>query len=230
MGKNFFIVLLIILSIILSGFSVNPGNQIMDEKKLLHLKNSSAPVIYKNGILFTYKGEGQSVYLSGTFVNWEEMIKMEKSYFGVWYYFFKKSINPGIYGYRYNVDNFWILDPANKEITRDERDHPLSLLYIPEKLIFFEKSPIIEEDNTVLFWLKDIEARTIYIYGDFNNWDPYQFPLKKEGNLWNIKIKLSPGRYGYRFIIDFEKEILDPNNPIILENKFGEKCSIIEIK
>jgi hypothetical protein len=48
--------------------------------------------------------------------------------------------------------------------------------------------------------------------------------------LWNIKIKLSPGRYGYRFIIDFEKEILDPNNPIILENKFGEKCSIIEIK
>lgn len=229
--KYFFILIISIISFTLFLNSTTYSkNKILDEKKLLHLKESSPPIIYKNGILFTYKGKGYSVYLSGSFVNWEKMLKMKKSYFNVWYYFYTEKIEKGSYSYKYNVDNFWILDPNNKDIIRDIYDHPLSLLQIPEKMIFFQKSPIIENRFKVIFWLKDINARSIYIYGDFNKWDPYQLPLKKEGNTWSITMILKPGIYGYRFIINFEKEILDPHNPKILENSFGEKCSIVEIK
>lgn len=221
---------IIIISLTFFNFTIDSRNKILDEKKLLHLKESSLPIIYKNGILFTYKGKGFNVYLSGSFVNWERMLKMKRSYFDVWYYFYTEGINKGDYSYKYNVDNFWILDPNNKDITRDVYDHPLSLLHIPTKMIFFQKSPIIEDGYKVVFWLNDISARSIYIYGDFNKWDPYQLPLEKEGNTWTISLTLRPGIYGYRFIIDYEKEILDPNNPKILENNFGEKCSIVEIK
>jgi len=223
-------IILILIATILISFSSNTYSINLDENQLIHLRESSAPVIYKNGILFTYKGIAKTVYLSGSFLNWEKLVPLMQSYFGVWYYFHKQSLNEGQYLYKYKVDNFWILDPMNPEIARDDYDQSLSLLKIDNKLTIYEKSPVIDnKTKECLFWIENKNASNIYIYGDFNNWNPYQFRLTKEGDFWTIKLKLESGKYGYRFIVDFDKELLDPHNDNIKLNNQNEPCSIVVV-
>ncbi|MFN3412106.1 MAG: hypothetical protein ACK4YF_08110 [Exilispira sp.] len=227
--KKSFIILLFLMSLTLTliSFDIDTTLINLDETQLIHLRESSAPKIYKNGILFTYKGTAKIVYISGSFLNWERLISMTQSYFGVWYYFHKESLSEGQYLYKYKVDNFWILDPMNPQIARDYYDQSLSLLNIEKKLTIYERSPVINnKTRECLFWIENKDAKTIYIYGDFNNWNPYQFRLTREGNLWTISLKLQSGVYGYRFIVDFNKEVLDPHNDNIKLNKLNEPCSI----
>lgn len=231
MKKSHILILSILLiAISLISFDIDTSLINLDENQLIHLKESSAPKIYKNGILFTYKGAAKTVYISGSFLNWERLIPMMQSYFGVWYYFHKESLDSGQYLYKYKVDNFWVLDPMNPEIARDYYDQSLSLLKVDKKLVIYERSPVINpKTRECLFWIENKFATSIYIYGDFNNWNPYQLRLTREGDLWTISLKLEKGIYGYRFIVDFNKELLDPNNDNIKLNKQNEPCSIVII-
>ncbi|MEJ5272858.1 MAG: hypothetical protein WH035_01905 [Spirochaetota bacterium] len=231
MKKSIFLFLLIlILCSILVSFDIDTTLINLDENQLIHLKDSSSPKIYKNGILFTYKGNAKVVYLSGSFLNWERLVPMAQSYFGVWYYFHKESLDVGSYLYKYKVDNFWILDPMNPQIARDYYDQSLSLLKIEKKLVIYDRSPVINsKTRECLFWIENKNASNIYIYGDFNNWNPYQFRLTRDGDFWTITLKLESGRYGYRFIVDFDKELLDPHNDNIKLNAQNEPCSIVYV-
>ncbi len=231
MKKTFYLFLLItFLALSFISLDSDVAYINLDENKLIHLQESSAPVIYKNGILFTYKGNAHQVHLSGSFLDWKSLIPMNKSYFGIWYYFHKQSIDQGRYLYKYKVDNFWILDPMNPEIARDDYDQSLSLLIIDKKLVIYEKSPVINtKTKECLFWLENKYATSIYIYGDFNNWNPFQYKLTRDGDFWTITLRFESGRYGYRFIIDFDKEILDPNNDNIKINNQNEPCSIVVV-
>ncbi len=222
-----FILIIIVFTTALLSFGNDTSSINLDENQLIHLRESSAPKIYKNGILFTYKGNAKIVYLSGSFLNWEKLISMSQSYFGVWYYFHKESLEAGNYLYKYKVDNFWILDPMNPDIARDYYDQSLSLLKIEKKLTIYDKSPVINlKTRECTFWIENKNASMIYIYGDFNNWNPYQFRLNREGDFWTITLKLESGIYGYRFIVDFNKELLDPHNDNIKMNNMNEYCSI----
>ncbi|HNV44610.1 MAG: hypothetical protein KBG82_06935 [Spirochaetes bacterium] len=231
MKKKYLVFIIIIISIIvLFSFEMNVSSIILDEKQLIHLQEAKPPQIYKNGILFTYKANAKTVYISGSFVKWEKLIPMEQSYFGVWYYFHKEALPAGDYLYKYKVDNFWVLDPVNSEVARDDYDQVLSLLKIPVNLIIYDSSPVRDKKtNEYMFWLENSSAQSIYIYGDFNNWNPFQYRLSREGNFWFIRLKLERGRYGYRYVIDFSKEILDPHNENILVNSANEPCSIIYV-
>ena len=53
------------------------------------------------------------------------------------------------------------------------------------------------------FSLMAPDARSVQLAGDFNSWNPEVNPLKKSSNgVWKINLKLSPGRYEYRFLVD----------------------------
>ncbi len=227
--KSLSLIFLIIFIIPLFSYTVNRNDQYLDENKLMHIKESSAPIVYENGILFTYEGDGNNVKLSGSFVQWEKVLDMKKSFFGVWYYFFKKSIPEGNYSYKYNVDNFWILDPLNDAIIRDKKDHPLSKLKLEKNYNFYQESPYIDNNGKYTFWLKSPKASRVYLVGDFNNWNPYQIEMKKVDSFWKVSIDLQPGEYGYKFVIDYTEEILDPNNEMIKINIFNSKCSVVRV-
>ncbi len=73
-------------------------------------------------------------------------------------------------------------------------------------------------------------AERVYLAGDFNNWDPNLTPLRKErdGN-WKTRLKLTPGRYEYKFWVDGEwKE--DTKNKLTHPNPYGTANSILEIR
>jgi 1,4-alpha-glucan branching enzyme len=58
-------------------------------------------------------------------------------------------------------------------------------------------------EKTVEFTFRAPEARKVFLAGEFNNWDTRSLPMKKDKKgVWKIKIKLTPGRYEYKFFAD----------------------------
>lgn len=73
----------------------------------------------------------------------------------------------------------------------------------------------------------NINAKQVFIVGDFNKWSAIN-PLSDKGNnTWEIEIPLVKGKYKYLFLVD-GKEILDPLNPDV--DYYGEKkVSVITV-
>jgi 1,4-alpha-glucan branching enzyme len=47
------------------------------------------------------------------------------------------------------------------------------------------------------------EAQKVCITGTFNNWNTKSMPMKKgKDGTWRIMVKLSPGRYEYKYFVD----------------------------
>lgn len=70
----------------------------------------------------------------------------------------------------------------------------------------------------------------IGVAGDFNNWNPSSTPLTRNDQLgvWQACIKIPPGRYRYRLVVDGQW-VQDPYNKTTETNPFGELNNILEI-
>lgn len=79
------------------------------------------------------------------------------------------------------------------------------------------------------FALEAPYAHEVYLAGTFNQWDPRRTPLKKGGDgVWRLAIRLSPGRYQYRFVVD-GVWANDPKAVETVPNSFGSENSIVVI-
>jgi 1,4-alpha-glucan branching enzyme len=64
-------------------------------------------------------------------------------------------------------------------------------------------------------------AGSVFLSGDFNQWNTSSHPLKKgKDGKWKISVSLSPGQYQYRFLVDGEWQN-DPSSPECVSNPFG---------
>jgi 1,4-alpha-glucan branching enzyme len=84
----------------------------------------------------------------------------------------------------------------------------------PKKIVNVKK-------NETEFSLVAPQAGSVFLSGDFNQWNTSSHPLKKgrDGH-WKISLPLSPGRYQYRFLVDGEWQN-DPSSPECVANPFG---------
>ncbi len=84
--------------------------------------------------------------------------------------------------------------------------------------------------KTVKFSLTAPEAKSVYLVGEFNHWNPTETPLKmdKKTGTWKASLKLQPGQYKYKFVVDGEWWT-DPNCPIWEWNEHGSQNSILEV-
>lgn len=77
---------------------------------------------------------------------------------------------------------------------------------------FKDESAFRYENDTAWFSLHGFKnSRQIYLSGSFNNWSTRQLPMTRTDNGWKIGIKLKPGKYHYKYIVD-GKWITDPAN------------------
>jgi hypothetical protein len=86
-------------------------------------------------------------------------------------------------------------------------------------------------NDAVVFVTLYPRANSVQIAGDFNNWQPQQHAMEKVGDsgVWQTQMKLDPGRYRYRLVVDGQWQ-QDPYNEITESNPFGGFNSVIEIK
>jgi len=142
----------------------------------------------------------QHVYLSGDFNNWAiNELAMQKIN-GVWT--LPYTLPAGNYQYRFIVDGNWIIDPTNPHKAH-ESDQLNSFISI-------------NPNHT--FHLKGYgNAKRVILSGTFNNWSEDGYTMEHIGDDWTISLKLKPGKYLYKFIID-GNWIIDPGNKLWEQN------------
>jgi chromosome partitioning protein len=90
---------------------------------------------------------------------------------------------------------------------------------------------VTQINDAVVFVTLYPRAHSVQIAGDFNNWQPQHHVMEKLGDsgVWQTKMKLNPGRYRYRLVVDGQWQ-QDPYNELTELNPFGGFNSIIEVK
>jgi chromosome partitioning protein len=86
-------------------------------------------------------------------------------------------------------------------------------------------------NDAVVFVTLYPRAQSVQIAGDFNNWQPEQHLMEKvaDTGVWQTQMKLNPGRYRYRLVVDGQWQ-QDPYNESTEMNPFGGFNSVVEIK
>lgn len=152
----------------------------------------------------------KQVILAGSFNNWRENELMMVKTSSGWE--LPYTLGVGNYEYRYLVDGKWITGPENPALVAGGAKQSNAYL-------------IIGVNHT--FRLKGFaDAKNVFIAGDFNNWTPNTYALKKEGDEWKLGVHLAPGKHTYKFIVD-GKWINDPANKLWEQNEFGTGNSVI---
>jgi hypothetical protein len=85
----------------------------------------------------------------------------------------------------------------------------------------------------VVFNLKEGKGKQIFLAGNFNDWKPSdpKFLLKDDDGdgIWSITVKLVPGTYQYKFVIDGQWT-KDPSSPSDAPDGYGGRNGQFEVK
>src|SRR3954471_11297963 len=85
--------------------------------------------------------------------------------------------------------------------------------------------PNVTPAGVVFNYKTEGRDKKIYLAGNFNNWNPAdpQYLLKDDDGdgIWSITIKLAPGTYQYKYVLDGTKWTQDPFAPAEAPDGFG---------
>jgi 1,4-alpha-glucan branching enzyme len=92
-------------------------------------------------------------------------------------------------------------------------------------------------DKDVRFRCVAPAAKTVFVAGTFNAWDPTATPMQPDGAAeWYVELKLSPGRYEYKYVVDgvwfCEPSVADEDyaGEDAVVNTFGTKNRIMQVE
>ena len=98
--------------------------------------------------------------------------------------------------------------------------------YVPQPLARYSAKKMAKPIN---FVCSAPAARKVTLIGDFNDWDPNAYPMKKQPDgEWAVQIPLHHGHHHYQFLVD-GKAILDPRAQGVARNEKDEKVSLIAV-
>lgn len=84
--------------------------------------------------------------------------------------------------------------------------------------------------ETVLFEYFDPSAKVVALVGEFNQWNPTARPMKRDaGGLWKVKIRLAPGTYQYKFVVNGDRWEEDPLTQHRMMNEHGTSNSLRKV-
>jgi len=85
--------------------------------------------------------------------------------------------------------------------------------------------------KAVVFTVHAEKGKTVCLAGDFNGWDPSakKMAFKARTGVYAASVKLAPGTYQYKFVID-GAWCADPENVNTVPNDQGTFNSVITVK
>ena len=97
-------------------------------------------------------------------------------------------------------------------------------------IIFNYLNSAVKETNSgIEFSYEAPNAQSVFIAGSLNDWNTTKNPLTKDENgIWKTIIKLSSGKYSYKFVVD-GNWFFDQENPNIEDDGYGGSNSLVEI-
>ena len=89
--------------------------------------------------------------------------------------------------------------------------------------------PAADRGSEVIFMLDASSAKEVLVAGDFTDWLNTPVKLRRgAGGTWHTRVKLTPGRHCYRFLVDGHWQN-DPNRSLRVPNPFGTFDNLLEI-
>ena len=83
--------------------------------------------------------------------------------------------------------------------------------------------------KNVTFTVHADKAKAVYVAGEFNDWNPTAKKMAFKAGVYTATVKLAPGTYQYKFVID-GTWCADPENANAVANDQGTFNSVIEVK
>ena len=191
---------------------------------------SAPPEVIDDHLVLTYKGNRQYRFVGAAFKH--EDFKIIHPFYvnanGVYVLTYPLEEGMSNIEYRIVVDGLWRTDPKNPNRSTDAAGISLSSFMIPEK----EGPPESprSDNDFVTFQYFGARGQRVYLYGDFNNWDPYMYRLAENPGTasYSCRLRLSPGTYRYKFIVD-GTSMPDPLNDEKILDSFGETASVFTV-
>jgi 1,4-alpha-glucan branching enzyme len=85
------------------------------------------------------------------------------------------------------------------------------------------------KNGNVTFVFDKENAKSVFVAGDFNNWDSKAKKMTKaKDGSFRARLSLTPGQYQYKFIVD-GKWVVDDDAERKVQNQFGTVNSVVEI-
>ncbi len=83
----------------------------------------------------------------------------------------------------------------------------------------------------VRFVIKAPKASDVHLVGDFNDWSVQATPLSDpdENGNWTVTVPLKSGRYQYKYLLNGEEWVEEPDAPAYQADGFGGKNSLLVI-
>jgi 1,4-alpha-glucan branching enzyme len=87
----------------------------------------------------------------------------------------------------------------------------------------------ISAAELVSFHCAAVNANSVCLVGDFNNWNPSSHPMERQADgSWRVEIPLSRTRHYYQFLVDGEP-VLDPEAMCSFSRQRESKVSLIAL-
>ncbi|PIA77783.1 hypothetical protein BFR04_10170 [Gaetbulibacter sp. 4G1] len=173
----------------------------------------------------------ENVVVSGEFNNWSKN-KWYMTKVGVDRYELKKNIHDFTdefsWEFKFVINNSFWAEPSKKDGNIAKAKKNGRKLHGVYNLKMYLAHP--NEKGNAHFKLKGFtDAKRVIVAGSFNKWNENLFKMEKIDDGWELTLKIKPGVYEYRFIVD-GKWMEDPNNIHKVKNEFKEYNSLIDIK
>lgn len=95
----------------------------------------------------------------------------------------------------------------------------------------------IPKDDHTGFSCHSDTATAVFLAGSFNDWNPTATPMVRgAGGHWTVSLKLPPGRYEFKFVVDGEWccepgcTVLSVECPHCIMNAFGTMNRVLEVQ
>ena len=83
--------------------------------------------------------------------------------------------------------------------------------------------------TAVTFTFHADAGKAVYVAGEFNGWDPAAKEMSFRNGVYAATVKLAPGDYQYKFVVD-GAWCIDPENANSVENDQGTRNSIVTVR
>ena len=83
--------------------------------------------------------------------------------------------------------------------------------------------------KSVTFTVHAEKGKAVYVAGEFNKWNPTAKKMAFKNGVYSAKLKLAPGTYQYKFVID-GTWCADPANVESVPNDQGTFNSVVTVK
>lgn len=173
----------------------------------------------------------ENVVVSGEFNNWSKD-KWYMTKVGPDRYELKKSIHDFTdefsWEFKFVVNNSYWAEPTRKDNNIAKATKHGKRLYGIYNLKMYLAHP--DDKGNAHFKLRGHDdAKKVIVAGSFNKWNEHLFKMNKVDDGWELTLKIKPGVYEYRFIVD-GRWMEDPGNPHKTRNEYHEYNSLIDIK